>query len=293
MGHAFQQTLMDALTRYHRMRGFNTLWLPGTDHAGIATQIVVERQLEAQGKIAPRPRPREVRRARLGVEAGVGLDDHAARCAASAPRPTGTRERTSRWTRDCRAPCVETFVRLYEEGLIYRGKRLVNWDPVLRTAVSDLEVDSEEEHGTIWQIRYPLADGSGVDRRRDDAARDDARRRRGRGASGRRALPRIWSASSVDAAAHRPRRSRSSPTTTSTASSAPACVKITPAHDFNDYAVGQRHGLPLIAIFDARREDQRQRAGEVPRPGPLRRAQGGARRPRGAGPARVGEAAQA
>ena len=154
MGHAFQQTLMDALTRYHRMRGYNTLWQPGTDHAGIATQIVVERQLEARGQVAPRPRPREVRRARVGVEGAVRRHDHAARCAASAPRSTG-RASASRWTTACRAPCAEMFVRLYEEGLIYRGKRLVNWDPVLQTAVSDLEVDSEEEDG--YALAPPLS----------------------------------------------------------------------------------------------------------------------------------------
>ena len=176
MGHAFQQTLMDVLIRYHRMRGDNTLWQVGTDHAGIATQIVVEQQLKARRQDAPRSRPRGIRRARLGVEGGVRLHDHAP----DAP-PRRVRRLVARALHDGRGPVgavLETFVRLYEDGLIYRGKRLVNWDPKLGTAVSDLEVDSEEEQGKIWEIRYPLADGSGVARRRDDAARDDARRRR-------------------------------------------------------------------------------------------------------------------
>ena len=146
MGHAFNQTIMDALTRYHRMKGANTLWLPGTDHAGIATQIVVERQLDAQG-VSRHDLGRDgVRRAGLGVEAGIGLDDHPADARAWAPPPTG-RSSTSRWTRCCREIVKEVFVGLYEQGLIYRGKRLVNWDPKLLTAVSDLEVVSEEEDG--------------------------------------------------------------------------------------------------------------------------------------------------
>ena len=131
MGHAFNQTIMDGLTRYHRMLGENTLWLPGTDHAGIATQIVVERQLDAQGRVAPRSRPRRIRRTRVGVEGAVRLDHHAVRCAGWAPRSTG-RANISRWTTRCRPPCCEVFVTLYKQGLIYRGKRLVNWDPVLR-----------------------------------------------------------------------------------------------------------------------------------------------------------------
>ena len=123
---------MDVLIRYHRMRGFNTLWQVG--HRPRRHRDADRRRAASskrEGQIAARPRPREVRRARLGVEGAVRLHDHAARCAASARRPTG-RASASRWTRACRARCVETFVRLYEDGLIYRGKRLVNWDPVLR-----------------------------------------------------------------------------------------------------------------------------------------------------------------
>ena len=198
MGHAFQQTLMDALIRYHRMRGYNTNWVVGTDHAGIATQIVVERQLEAEGKTRHDLGREQVHRARLGMEAAIRLRPSRGRCAAWARPPTGPTPipkartaATSRWTRACRARSIEVFVRLYEEGLIYRGKRLVNWDPVLGTAVSDLEVDSEEEDGKLWEIRYPLADGERRRWRRHHAARDDAGRRRGRGEPERRALPAI------------------------------------------------------------------------------------------------------
>ena len=160
MGHAFQHTLMDALTRYHRMDGDRTLWQPGTDHAGIATQMVVERQLNAEGQIAPGPRPRGVRRARLGSGRSSPAARSRGRCAASATRSTG-RATASRWTRGCREAVTEVFVRLHEKGLIYRGQRLVNWDPVLHTALSDLEVVAEPEAGHLWHLRYPLADGSG------------------------------------------------------------------------------------------------------------------------------------
>ena len=131
MGHAFQHTLMDVLIRWHRMRGYNTLWQAGTDHAGIATQIVVEQQLKARGQDAARPRPRGVRRARVGVEGGVRRRDHRPDAPARQRSPTG-RASASRWTRSCRRAVLETFVRLHEEGLIYRGKRLVNWDPQAR-----------------------------------------------------------------------------------------------------------------------------------------------------------------
>src|SRR5690349_7585247 len=159
MGHGFNQTLMDALTRYHRMRGDNTLWQPGTDHAGIATQIVVERQLDAQG----------ISRHDLGREkflekvwewkeySGGTITRQMRRLGTS---PDWSRER---FTMDAGLSKIvtETFVRLHKEGLIYRGKRLVNWDPKLLTAVSDLEVVSEEEDGFMWEIRYPFAEGEG------------------------------------------------------------------------------------------------------------------------------------
>ena len=159
MGHAFQDTIMDALTRYHRMRGENALWQPGTDHAGIATQMVVERQLNAQGKT----------RHDLGREAFVE------RVWRWKEQSGGTITRQLRrlgasldWSRDrftmdpqLSAAVTEVFVRLHEQDLIYRGKRLVNWDPVLRTALSDLEVLSTEEDGSLWHLRYPLEDDGG------------------------------------------------------------------------------------------------------------------------------------
>src|SRR6476660_6146974 len=159
MGHAFQQTLMDVKIRYHRMRGFDTLWQVGTDHAGIATQIVVEQQLRAQGT-SRRDLGRDAFVERVWAwkeESGSTITNQMRRLGASCD---WSRER---FTMDegLSNAVIETFVRLYEDGLIYRGKRLVNWDPKLRTAVSDLEVESEEVQGKLWHIRYPLADGSG------------------------------------------------------------------------------------------------------------------------------------
>ena len=219
MGHAFNQTIMDALSRWHRMLGHNTLWVPGTDHAGIATQIVVERQLEQQ-QISRHELGRENFVAKVWQwkqQSGATITQQMRRLGASVDWSH------EYFTMDDKLSAVvtDTFVQLYEQGLIYRGKRLVSWDPVLKSAVSDLEVESEEEDGFLWHIRYPLADGSGAGRRRDDAAGDDARRRRGDGPSRRRALRRAgrpdgrrcrWSAG----------RSRSSPTPMSTANSAPA-----------------------------------------------------------------------
>jgi len=245
MGHGFNQTLMDALTRYHRMRGFNTLWQPGTDHAGIATQIVVERQLEAQG----------ISRHDLGREkflekvwewkeySGGTITRQMRRLGAS---PDWKRER---FTMDAglSKTVTETFVRLYKEGLIYRGKRLVNWDPELHTAVSDLEVVQEEEDGFMWHIRYPLADGSATltvattrpETMLGDTAvmvhPDDGRYQHLIGKRVKlpltdREIPVIADAY-VDMAF------------------GTGVVKVTPAHDFNDYAVGQRHKLPLLGIL--------------------------------------------
>ena len=245
MGHGFNQTLMDALTRYYRMRGHNTLWQPGTDHAGIATQIVVERQLDAQG----------ISRHDLGREkflekvwewkeySGNTITKQMRRMGTS---PDWTRER---FTMDAGLNKVvtETFVRLYNEGLIYRGKRLVNWDPKLHTAVSDLEVVQEEEDGFMWHIRYPLADGSGslvVATTRPETMLGDTavmvhpEDERYKAMIGKlvklpltdREIP-IIADSYVDL------------------EFGTGCVKVTPAHDFNDYAVGQRHGLPMISIL--------------------------------------------
>ncbi|MDH4322704.1 MAG: class I tRNA ligase family protein, partial [Betaproteobacteria bacterium] len=161
MGHAFQQTLMDALIRYHRMRGENTNWVVGTDHAGIATQIVVERQLQDEGKSRHElGREKFVERVwQWKQQSGASIMGQMRRLGASGNwRYADTeRQKAGYFTMDAKMSraVVEVFVRLYEQGLIYRGKRLVNWDPVLGTAVSDLEVDSEEEDGTIWEIRYP------------------------------------------------------------------------------------------------------------------------------------------
>ncbi|MEJ2440197.1 MAG: class I tRNA ligase family protein, partial [Gammaproteobacteria bacterium] len=159
MGHAFQDTIMDALTRYHRMQGDNTLWQAGSDHAGIATQMVVERQLNAEGKT----------RHDLGRDAFIErVWEWKAHSGGTITRQLRRMGASLDWSRErftmdegLSEAVREVFVRLYDEGLIYRGQRLVNWDPVLHTAVSDLEVISEEETGHLWHMRYPLSDGSG------------------------------------------------------------------------------------------------------------------------------------
>ena len=245
MGHAFNQTIMDGLVRHARMSNKNTLWVPGTDHAGIATQIVVERQLDAQ-KISRHDLGRESFLKKVWEwkeESGSTITRQIRRLGASID-----------WSREyftmdpkMSAAVVEVFVTLYEQGLIYRGKRLVNWDPVLGTAVSDLEVVSSEEQGSLWHIRYPLSDGSGqliVATTRPETLLgdvavmvhpDDERYRHLIGKTVdlplcERSIP-IIADSYVDM------------------SFGTGVVKVTPAHDFNDYAVGQRHQLPLIAVL--------------------------------------------
>ncbi|MBP6187591.1 MAG: valine--tRNA ligase [Azonexus sp.] len=245
MGHGFNQTLMDALTRYYRMRGHNTLWQPGTDHAGIATQIVVERQLDAQG----------ISRHDLGREKFLEKvwewKEYSGNTITKQMRRMGTSPdwKRERFTMDAGLNKVvtETFVRLFNEGLIYRGKRLVNWDPKLNTAVSDLEVVQEEEDGFMWHIRYPLADGSDslvVATTRPETMLGDTavmvhpEDERYKHMIGKmvklpltvREIP-IIADSYVDL------------------EFGTGCVKVTPAHDFNDYAVGQRHSLPMISIL--------------------------------------------
>jgi len=268
MGHAFQHTLMDALVRYHRMRGYRTLWQMGTDHAGIATEMVVSRNLALEGKGDTRDS--------LGREAFIEKvwewKQHSGSTIERQMRRLGA---SGDWSRSVftmdpmpSKAIIEAFVRLHEEGLIYRGQRLVNWDPVLKTAISDLEVVSEEEQGSLWSLRYPLADGAsyehvevdadGVETLRetrnylvvattrpetmlgDTAAMvhpDDARYLALHGKfvdlplTGRR-IP-IITDDYVDRAF------------------GTGVVKVTPAHDFNDYAVGQRHNLPLINIFSS------------------------------------------
>jgi len=253
MGHAFQHTLMDALTRYHRMLGDNTLWQPGTDHAGIATQIVVERQLDAQN----------ISRHDLGREKFLDRvwewKEHSGSTITQQMRRLGTSPDWSRerFTMDegLSKAVTEVFVRLYREGLLYRGKRLVHWDPVLQTAVSDLEVVSTEEEGFIWEISYPLEDGSGsltVATTRPETLLgdtavavhpDDERYRHLIGKTVRlpiaeRSIP-IIADDYVD---------REFGT---------GVVKITPAHDFKDWLVGQRHQLVAISVLtlDAKMND--------------------------------------
>src|ERR1700719_2134989 len=249
---------MDALTRYRRMLGFDTLWQPGMDHAGIATQMVVERQLNALGQS----------RIELGREAFVARvwkwKNKSGGLIANQLRRLGASVdwRRGKFTMDPELSRAGTgvFVRLYQEGLIYRGKRLVNWDPVLKTALSDLEVVAEEEMGSLWHLRYPLVDGTGYlvvattrpETMLGDAAvavhPDDERYRHLIGRKVR--LPLTSREITIIADAYVDPAFGS------------GCVKITPAHDFNDYEVGRRHGLPLINIMtlDATLNDSAPRA---------------------------------
>lgn len=245
MGHAFQDTIMDALTRYHRMSGYNVLWQPGTDHAGIATQMVVERQLSAEG-ISRRELGREAFVRRVWdwkAHSGDRISNQLRRLGASVD---WSRER---FTMDegLSKAVMEVFVQLYDEGLIYRGKRLVNWDPVLHTALSDLEVLSNEEDGQLWHLRYPLADGDGhlvVATTRPETMLGDTAVAVHPDDSRYSKL--------VGKQVNLPLTGRSIPVIADEyvdPQFGSGCVKITPAHDFNDYEVGQRHRLPLINIF--------------------------------------------
>ena len=245
MGHAFNQTVMDTLTRYHRMAGYNTMWLPGTDHAGIATQIVVERKLEKQG-ISRRDMKREDFIAKIWewqkFSGGTILEQM---------RRMGD---SVDWDRlyftmnpKLSKVVIETFVKLYEEGLIYRGKRLVNWDPKLQSAVSDLEVESEEADGYLWEIRYPGADGSEgviVATTRpetlfgDQAVAVHPEDERYKSLVGKMLkLPLTDREIPVIADEYVDREFGS------------GCVKITPAHDFNDFEVGRRHNLAMLNVL--------------------------------------------
>ena len=246
MGHAFQHTLMDVLIRYHRMRGDNTLWQAGTDHAGIATQIVVEQQLKSEGKTRhDLGREKFVERVwAWKSESGSTITRQMRRLGASAD---WSRER---FTMDegLSAAVIETFVRLYEDGLIYRGKRLVSWDPKLGTAVSDLEVDNEEELGKIWEIRYPLADGSGaltVATTRPETMLGDT------GVAVNPDDDRYTSFVGKEIALPlTDRRVRIVADDAVDREFGTGAVKVTPAHDFDDWQIGQRHGLPVLSIFD-------------------------------------------
>jgi valyl-tRNA synthetase len=245
MGHAFNQTIMDSLTRYHRMRGFNTLWVPGTDHAGIATQIVVERQLQDQ-KLSRHDlgRPNFVTKVwEWKEQSGNIITSQMRRLGASVDWSH------EYFTMDEKLSKIvtETFVQLYEQGLIYRGKRLVNWDPELKSAVSDLEVESEEEEGFLWHIRYPLSDGSGAltvattrpETMLGDVAvmvhPEDERYKHLIGKTVK--LPLCDRDIPVIADEYVDREFGT------------GVVKVTPAHDPNDYAVGQRHKLPMIGVL--------------------------------------------
>jgi valyl-tRNA synthetase len=259
MGHAFNQTIMDSLTRYHRMAGFNTAWIPGTDHAGIATQIVVERQLQAQGisRHDMGPTPTE---ARKNFVAKVWeWKEKSGNTITTQMRRMGD---TVDWSREyftmdpkLSATVTETFVRLYEQGLIYRGKRLVNWDPVLMSAVSDLEVESEEEDGSLWHISYPFADGATmvgnemalgltVATTRPETMLGDVA---------------VMVHPEDERYAHLigkqvtlPLCNRNIPIIADDyvdKAFGTGVVKVTPAHDQNDYAVGQRHKLPMICVL--------------------------------------------
>ena len=258
MGHAFNQTIMDSLTRYHRMAGCNTAWIPGTDHAGIATQIVVERQLQEQ-KISRHdmgPTPAEARK--NFVSKVWEWKEKSGNTITTQMRRMGDSVDWSReyFTMDPKLSktVTETFVQLYEQGLIYRGKRLVNWDPVLQSAVSDLEVESEEEDGFMWHIRYPLADANGqamadgsslvVATTRPETMLGDVavmvhpEDERYMHLVGKqvvlplcgRTIP-VIADDYVDKAF------------------GTGVVKVTPAHDQNDYQVGQRHKLPMICVL--------------------------------------------
>ncbi|MGI8560134.1 MAG: valine--tRNA ligase, partial [Luteimonas sp.] len=247
MGHAFQHTLQDALVRYHRMRGDRTLWQMGSDHAGIATEMVVARNLALEGQGETRD--------------SLGRDGFIDKVWAWKRQSGDTIERQMRrlgtsgdWTRSvftmdpiASQAVVEAFVRLHEQGLIYRGQRLVNWDPVLKTAISDLEVVNEEEDGFLWSIAYPLSDGSGqlvVATTRPETMLGDTA---------------VMVHPDDDRYAHLVGRTVTLPLTGREIpiikdayvdrEFGTGIVKVTPAHDFNDYAVGQRHQLPLINIF--------------------------------------------
>ena len=258
MGHAFQDTIMDALIRHARMRGMNALWQPGTDHAGIATQMVVERQLNAAGSS----------RRDLGREAFVAkVWEWKATSGGSIARQMRRLGASVDWTRDkftmdpeLSAAVTEAFVRLHRDGSIYRGKRLVNWDPVLKTALSDLEVASVEEDGHLWHLKYPLRDGGGhlvvATTRPETMLGDTAVAVHPEDGRYRHLIGRL---------VRLPLADRDIPVIADAyvdPKFGSGCVKITPAHDFNDYEIGQRHGLPMINVMtlDAALND------EVPAP---------------------------
>ncbi|MBB6598459.1 valine--tRNA ligase [Luteimonas sp. MC1825] len=266
MGHAFQHTLQDALVRYHRMRGFRTLWQMGTDHAGIATEMVVARNLDREGQGETRDS--------LGRERFIDKvwewKGQSGDTIAQQMRRVGTSGDWSRsvFTMDpiASTAVVEAFVRMHGEGLVYRGQRLVNWDPVLKTAISDLEVVSEEEDGFLWSIAYPLADGAHYEHVERDADGNETLRETRDYLVVATTRPETMLGDSAvmvhpeDARyAHLVGRSVTLPLTGRAIpviadayvdrAFGTGVVKVTPAHDFNDYAVGQRHALPMVNIL--------------------------------------------
>jgi len=250
MGHAFQDTVMDTLIRYHRMKGDNTLWQPGTDHAGIATQMVVERQLAQQQKSRhDLGREKFIEKVwEWKEESGGHITRQLRRMGTS---PDWSRER---FTMDegLSDAVSEVFVSLYDEGLIYRGKRLVNWDPVLHTALSDLEVLSEEENGHLWHLRYPLTDGSIDSKEYLIVATTRPETMLGDTAVAVHPEDERYS-KLIGKTVTLPLTGREIPVIADDyvdPEFGSGCVKITPAHDFNDYAMGQRHDLEIINIFN-------------------------------------------
>ena len=251
MGHGFNNTIMDTLTRYHRMKGDNTLWQPGTDHAGIATQMVVERQLNAEGK----------------TRHDLGRDDFTKRIWEWKEESGGNITRQLRrlgssldWSRnrftmddDLSEAVKHVFVKLYKEGLIYRGKRLVNWDPKLHTAISDLEVENREQKGHMWHLRYPLADGLTTSEGKDYIVVATTRPETMLGDTGVAVNPEDPRYKDlIGKEILLPLVNRRIPIVGdehADMEKGTGAVKVTPAHDFNDYEVGKRCGLPMINIF--------------------------------------------
>src|SRR5690606_6511753 len=266
MGHAFQHTLQDALVRYHRMRGFRTLWQMGSDHAGIATEMVVSRNLAASGSSDTRDS--------LGREAFIDkVWEWKGQSGDTIERQMRRMGTSGDWSRKVftmdpapSAAVVEAFLQLHEQGLIYRGQRLVNWDPVLKTAISDLEVLNEEEDGFLWSIAYPLGDGAGYEHVEHDADGNETLRERRDYLVVATTRPETMLgdtavmvhpddaryAGLIGQSITLPLTGRKVPVIADAyvdRAFGTGVVKVTPAHDFNDYAVGQRHGLPMINLF--------------------------------------------
>jgi len=251
MGHGFQQSIMDAMTRYQRMQGKNTLWQVGTDHAGIATQMVVERQLQSQGK-----NKRDLGREKF-VEKVWEWKEKSGNTITRQMRRLGVSVdwNRERFTMDdgLSAAVAEVFIRLYDEGLIYRGNRLVNWDPKLHTAISDLEVINEEENGSFWYFRYPLADGALTAEGKDHIVIATTRPETMLGDTALAVHPEDERYKDlIGKSVELPLCNRQIPIIADDyvdPEFGTGCVKITPAHDYNDYEVGKRHDLAMINIL--------------------------------------------